>query len=148
MSENENDMEALRKCMIDILKDNCDYNRSSCFGCETCYIWQKKLKDLKAKLNKALQPKVTFAIDTLKYDMPSHNSYRRYNYVDKSSNSKKASYHNVYCYYCCMKGHTIAKCTFMRLLVPKGTHQWFPKCNRGFTNHQGSNEDWVPNTSY
>lgn len=66
MLENEKNMEALRKSMIDILKDNCDDNNTSCFGCETCHIWQKESKDLKAKLNKAFQSKVTFAIDTSK----------------------------------------------------------------------------------
>lgn len=98
-------------------------------------------------MNKALQTKVTFAIDTSKYDMPSHNPYRRYNYVENSLISKKASSHNVYCHYCCIKIHTIAKCNFRRLLVPKGTHQSLPKCNKGLTNHQWPNEDWVPSTS-
>lgn len=78
MLENENNMEALRKSMLDILKYKCDDNRTSWFGCETCHILQKESRDLKDKLNKGLQPKVTFATNTSKYDMPSDNPYRRY----------------------------------------------------------------------
>lgn len=45
-------------------------------------------KSLKAKLDKALQPKVNFSIDASRYDMPSHNPCRRYNFVEKGSNRK------------------------------------------------------------
>lgn len=54
MLENEKNMEALRKSMINILKDKYDDNITSWFGCGTCHILQKESRDLKAKLNKAL----------------------------------------------------------------------------------------------
>lgn len=68
--------------------------------------------------------------------MSSRNPYRRYNIVEKGSNSKNTSSHNLYCHYCCKKGHTIEKYKFMRLFVPKGAYQWLPKCNQSFTNPQ------------
>lgn len=66
-------------------------------------------KTLKAKLDKGLQPKVTFDIYISKYDMPYHNPYRRYSFIEKGPNRKSTSSHNLYCHYCCKKGHTIAK---------------------------------------
>lgn len=58
--ETEKQMEALKKVMlvastVDVEEDNCSW-----FGCETCYIWKKEVNILKAKLNKDLEPKVTF----------------------------------------------------------------------------------------
>lgn len=128
-------MEALRKYIVDILKDKREDKRPPGFGCKTFHIWQKGARTLKAQMDKALQSKITFAIDTSKYDIPYHNTYRRYNYFEKSSNGKITSSHNVYCHYCCMKGHTIAKCNFRRLFVSKGAYQWLPKCHHSFTNH-------------
>lgn len=132
--------------MVDIIKYKNKDDKPSWFDCETCRIWQKEAKTLKAKLDKSLQRKVTFAIGTSKYDMPSHNPYIRYNFVENGSNSKSTSSHNLYCHYCCKMGYAIAKCKFMRLFFPKGAFQWLPKCNQGFINSQGPNEDWVPST--
>lgn len=113
---------------------------------ETCDIWQKEVENLQAKLDKTSQPKFTFAIDTSRYKIPSHNPYRRYTFVENGSNRKITSSHNLYCHYCCKKGHTIAKCKFRRLFVPKVDFQWFLRCNQSFINPQGPNEDWVPST--
>lgn len=115
--ENEKNMESLKQYMVDILKDN--------------------------NMDKVLQPKVTFTIDTSKYKIPYHNPHKRYSFVEKGSNSKSTSSHIIYCHYCC-KGHTIAKCKFRRLFIHKGVYQWLPKCNQGLINPQGPNEDWVP----
>lgn len=68
--ENEKNMESLKQSMVDILKGKNEDEKPSWFGCETCHIWQKEVKTLKAKLDKALQPNVTFAIDTYKYEIP------------------------------------------------------------------------------
>ena len=78
--------------------------------------------------------------------MTSLNPYRRYNFVEKDPNSKSPSSHNLYYHYCCKKSHTITKCKYRRLFVPKGVFQWLPKCNQDLINHQGPNEDWVPIT--
>lgn len=102
-------MEALKQSMADILKDNNEDSKPSWFGCETCHIWQKEVNTLQVKLDKALQLKVTFALDTSKYKMPSNNPYRMYSLVEKSSNRKITYSHNLYCHYCCKKGHTITK---------------------------------------
>lgn len=105
--------------MHDILKDKSEDIKPSLFGCKTCHIWKKQSRTLKTKLDKALKPKVTFDIDTSKYDMPFHNPYKMYNFVGNGPNSKSSSSHNLCCHYCCKKGHIIAKCKFRRLLVPK-----------------------------
>lgn len=102
-------MEALRQSMADILKDKNEDKRPQWFGCETCHIWKKEAITLKSKVDKVLQSKVTFVIDTLKYDIYSHNPYRRYIYVEKSSNGKSIFSHNGYCHYYCMKAHIISK---------------------------------------
>lgn len=75
--------------MVDILKDKSENKEPSWFGYETWHIWQKEARALKAKLGKALQPKVIFDIDTSKYDMPYHNPYRRYNYVERVQLAKE-----------------------------------------------------------
>lgn len=58
-------MEALKQSIIDNLKIRMRMN-----GCETCRIWKKEVNTLQAKLDKTLQPKVTFAINTTKYNIP------------------------------------------------------------------------------
>ena len=50
--------------MVDILKDNSEDKIPSWFGYETCHIWKTEARTLKAKVDKALQPRVTFVIDT------------------------------------------------------------------------------------
>ena len=129
--------------MIDIQKDKNEDEKPSWFGCGTCHIWQKEVNTLKVKLDKALQPKVTFSIDPSKFKRSLNPSHKKYKYAQKDSNSKIISHHNLSCHYCCKKGHTIEKCKFRRLFVPKGVFQWFPKCNLDFTHPQGPNENWI-----
>lgn len=95
----------------------------SWFGCETCNIRQDEVNTLKAKLDKALQPNVTFSIDPSKFKWYLNPSYKKYKYDQKDSNSKITSPHNLSCHYCCKKGHIIEKYKFMRLFVPKGVFQ-------------------------
>ncbi|XP_050896206.1 uncharacterized protein LOC127102934 [Lathyrus oleraceus] len=130
--ETKNNMEALKKSMVDIQKDKNEDEEPSWFGCETCHIWQKKVNTLKYKLDKALQPKITFSIDLSKFKRPLNPSYKKYKYVQKDSNRKITSLHNLSCHYCYNKGHTIAKCKFRRLFVPK-KKIWF--LNSGCSRH-------------
>ncbi|KAI5432937.1 hypothetical protein KIW84_020302 [Lathyrus oleraceus] len=127
-------MEALKKFMVYIQKDKNEDEEPSWFGCETCHIWKKEVNTLKDKLDKASQSKVTFSINPSKFKWSLNPSYKRYKYVQKDLNSKSTSHHNLSCHFCCKKGHTIAKCKFMRFLVPKYVFQWLSKCNKGFTN--------------
>ncbi|XP_058721912.1 uncharacterized protein LOC131593431 [Vicia villosa] len=146
VEKTEKDMEALKQSMLDIQKDKVEIDPTSWFGCETCHIWQKEVRDLKAKLDKALQPKVTFAVDPNKFKRSYTPLYSKYTFVPKVSTSKTAYSHHITCHYCCKKGHTIEKCKFRRILVPKGVFQWLPKCNNLCTHHLGPNEDWGPST--
>jgi hypothetical protein len=113
-------------------------------GCETCHIWKREVRTLQAKLDKALQPKVTIDIDQSHFRSNVNNPYQKYTYVVKNQVSKSNSHPNLNCLYCCKKGHIIAKCRFRRFLVPKGIFQWLPKCNQSFTHTLGPNENWVP----
>src|SRR3954471_22456778 len=84
----EKDMEALKQSMLDIQKDKIEEDPPSWFGCETCHIWQKEVRDLKAKLDKALQPKVTFAVGPNKFKRSYTTLYSKYTFVPKVSTSK------------------------------------------------------------
>ena len=110
------------------------------FGCDTCYIWQGEVRNLKAKLDKALEPKITFAIDKSNFRKSMVNPYQKYKYVIKDEDSKSNPNANFSCLYCCKKGHSIAKCRFRRFLVPKGIYQWMPKCNHFVPHHSGPNK--------
>ena len=65
--ETEKQIEALKKTMLEASKVDVKDEKSSWFGCETCHIWQKEVITLKVKLNKALELKVTFAINPTKF---------------------------------------------------------------------------------
>src|SRR3954466_5619860 len=54
VEKTEKDMEALKQSMLDIQKNKVEEDPPSWFGYETCHIWQKEVRDLKAKLDKAL----------------------------------------------------------------------------------------------
>lgn len=60
-------MKALKQTLLDASKVGVEEDKSSCFGYETCHICQKEVITLKAKLNKALEPKVTFTINPSKF---------------------------------------------------------------------------------
>jgi hypothetical protein len=100
-------------------------------NCGACHIWQGEVKYLKAKLEKALQPKVAFAIDPNLFKKSLNPPYAKYSFVEKipripMSKSKRIHHHDL-CHYYCHSGHTIAKCKFRRFLVHKGIYQWMPK---------------------
>lgn len=102
-------MEALKQYMVDVQKDKNEDVEPSWFGCESCHIWKKEVNTLKDKLDKALHPKVTFAIDPSKFKRSLNPSYKKYKYVQKDSNSQSAFHHNLSCHCCYKKGHTIEK---------------------------------------
>lgn len=64
---NRKKMEALKKIMLEVPKINHEDEKSSWFDCETCHILKKEVNTLKIKLDKALEPKVTFSIDLRKF---------------------------------------------------------------------------------
>ncbi|XP_050896755.1 uncharacterized mitochondrial protein AtMg00810-like [Lathyrus oleraceus] len=70
-------METLKKSMACIQKDNNENEEPSCFGCETCHIWKKEVNTLQAKLDKALQPKITLAIDPSNLKRSLNLSYKK-----------------------------------------------------------------------
>lgn len=140
-------MESIKQFMIDIQKDKNEDEKISWCRCETCHIWQKEINTLQSKLDKALQPNIPFAIDPSKFKRFLNPSYKKYKHVQKDSNRKSTSHHNLSChYFYYKKGHTIENCKFKRLFVPKGVFQWLPKCNLDLTHSQGPNENWVPIT--
>src|SRR4051812_37871915 len=47
IEKTEKNMKALKQSMLDIQKNKVDEDPPSWFGCETCHIWQKELRDLK-----------------------------------------------------------------------------------------------------
>ena len=49
--------------------------------CEVCHIWQQEVKTLNAKLEKALQPKITYAIDPRIFKKPLNPPYAKYSFV-------------------------------------------------------------------
>ncbi|XP_058766926.1 uncharacterized protein LOC131640543 [Vicia villosa] len=120
--------------------------------CGVCHIWQQEVKTLNAKLEKALQPKVTFAIDPTNFKKTLNPPYAKYSFVEKiakdSISKSKQFHHHGLCHYCCRKGHTIEKCKFRRFLVPKGIYQWKPKDNHVTTYPIGPNENWVPTSLF
>lgn len=69
-------METLKQTMLDATQVKVEDDKSSWFGCETCHIWQKEVITLKAKLTKALEPKVIFAIDPTKYKISLNILYK------------------------------------------------------------------------
>ena len=147
ISDSEKELEILKESMIKGIKSESKTNDSEWFkwaGCETCYIWQNEIRILKAKLNKALQPKVTFAVDRENFRNSMNNPYKRYSYKIRDDTSKDNPYNLVTCTYCCKKGHTVRRCRFRKILVPNGIFKWFPKSNNSFTHTLGPNEDWVP----
>src|SRR3954466_6863358 len=122
VSDSEKELETLKESMIKSIKDTSVVDKGPWFkwgGCETCHIWQKEVKTLKAKLDKASQPKITYAIDQLHFKNSMINPYQRYTYVIKDQSSKCDDYSNSRCLYCCKMGHTIKN-------VALGG-SWFPK---------------------
>jgi hypothetical protein len=142
IQESERKLEALKASIVESTKAGCEDLRSRMinFGCDTCYIWQSEVRNLKAKLNKALEPKITFAIDKSNFRTSMVNPYQKYKYVIKDEDSKSNQNEKFSCLYCCKKGHSIAKCRFRRFLVPKGIYQWMPKCNQFASHHSGPNK--------
>ena len=123
-------MEALKASIVEKINTNNKDNKLSWHdwdGCETSYIWQKEVKTLKAKLDKALQPKITFSIDRSNFRSSMINPYKKYNYEIKDPPSKSNLPKTLTCLYCCKRGHTISKCRFRRFLVPQGIFKWLPK---------------------
>jgi hypothetical protein len=111
--DSEKELETLKKSMIEATKGKTEDNKGFWFrwyGCETCHIWQREIRTLQPKLDKALQPKVTFVIDQSHFRSNMNNPYQKYTYVVKDQVSKNNSHPNLNCLYCCKKGHTIAKC--------------------------------------
>lgn len=106
--------------MLDVKKDKIEDEKLSWFYCETDHIWQKEVNTLKAKLDKELEPKAIFPINSTKFKRSLNVSYNKYSYVEKEYNSESNSHRQLTCHYCCKKGHTIVKCKFRRFLVPKG----------------------------
>lgn len=118
-------------------------------NCGACHIWQGEVKSLKAKLEKALQPKVTFAVDPNLFKKSLNPSYEKYSFVEEIPMRKsKWIHHHGLCHYYCHSGHTIVKCKFRTFLVPKGIYQWMPKCNIVSAHTQGPNENWVPTSLF
>ncbi|XP_050919837.1 uncharacterized protein LOC127137416 [Lathyrus oleraceus] len=113
-------MEALKQTILDAPKFKIEDEKSSWFGCETCHIWEKEVITLKEKSTKALEPKVTFAIDSTKFNKSLNVQNKKYKFVVMESNNKSHFHHHLTCHYCYKKGHTIAKCKFRRYLVPNG----------------------------
>jgi len=142
IQESERKLEALKASIVESTKTSYEdlKSRMMNFGCDTCYIWQSEVRNLKAKLNKALEPKITFAIDKSNFRSSMVNPYQKYKYVIKDEDSKSNPNVNFSCLYCCKKGHSIAKCRFRRFLVPKGIYQWMPKCNHFVPHHSGPNK--------
>jgi hypothetical protein len=140
--ESERKLEALKASIVESTKAGCEDLRNTIinYGCDTCYIWQGEVRNLKAKLDKALEPKITFAIDKSNFRKSMVNPYKKYKYVIKDEEGKVNENVNFSCLYCCKKGHSIAKCRFMRFLVPKGIYQWQPKCNHFGPHHSGPNK--------
>ena len=144
----EKDLESLKASIAESSKD-IDIN--GCIKvryCEVCHIWQQEVNSLKAKLEKALQPKVTFTVDPRLFKKSLNPPYAKYSFVEKipedSMSKSKQIHHHGLCHYCCHKGHNIEKCKFRRFLVPKGIYQWRPKGNHVTTYPHGPNENWVP----
>lgn len=107
--ETEKQMEALKKSMFDVSKVDVEEEKYSWFGCDTCHIWKKEVNTQKDKLNKALEPKVTFAINPTNFKRYLNVLYKKCNFVVRKSNRKSNSHHHLTCHYCCKKGDTIAK---------------------------------------
>lgn len=146
----EKDLEAPKEIIVENSKDIDGLVRDQ--NCGACHIWQGEVKSLKAKSEKALQLKVTSAIDPKLFKKSLNPSYAKYSFVEKipripMSKSKQIHHHDL-CHYCCHSSHTIVKCKFRRYLVPKGIYQWMPKCNIVSTHTQGPNENWVPTSLF
>ena len=124
MLEFERKFEAIKKSMIEIQSDKKEDIIPPRFGCEYCHNRQEEVKSLHVKLNDALHPKIVFAIDPSKVEKPLNHSKKKHRHMHKDLNSKDMSHKNLSCHYCCKKGHTIEKCKFMKLFVPKGAVQW------------------------
>ena len=149
----EKDLKSLKASIAESSKDKdvrgCIPRRE----CEVCHIWQQEVRTLNAKLEKALQPKVTFAVDPRIFKKMLNPPYSKYSFVEKipkdsMSRSKTIHHHHGLCHYCCRFGHTIEKCKFMRFLVPKGIYQWRPKGNHVTTYPHGPNKNWVPTSLF
>ncbi|XP_050876901.1 uncharacterized protein LOC127080630 [Lathyrus oleraceus] len=84
ISDSEKELETLKKSMIEVTKGKTEDDKGFWFGwsrCETCHIWQREVRTLRAKLDKALQPKVAFAIDISHFRSDMNNPYQKYTYV-------------------------------------------------------------------
>ena len=82
-------------------------------NCGVYHIWQKEVKTLNVKLEKALQPKITYAVDPRIFKKSLNPPYAKYSFVEKipkdSTSKTKHVHHHGLCHYCCHKGHTIEK---------------------------------------
>ena len=142
--ESERKFEAIKKSMIEIQSDKREDIIPPRCGYEYCHNRQEEVKSLQVKLDDALQPKIVFAIDPSKVEKHLNYFKNKHRHMLKDSNSKDMSHKNLSCHYCCKKGHTIEKCKFRKLFVPKGAIQWLPKSNYNLTHSQGPNENLVP----
>ena len=145
----ENDLESLKASIAENSKDIDIDGCSKVRYCDACHIWQKEVNTLKVKLEKALQPKVTYAVDSRLFKKSLNPPYAKYSFIPKDlMNKNKQTHHHGLCHYCCRAGHTIEKCKFRRFLVPKGIYQWKPKGNHVSTYPLGPNENWVPTSLF
>lgn len=103
--ETENQMESLKQSTLDASKVDVEEENSSWFGCENYNIWQKEVNTLKAKLNKTLEPNVTFSINPTKLKRYFNVSYKKYTFVVRESNSKSNSHNHLTYHYYCKKDH-------------------------------------------
>ncbi|XP_050902822.1 uncharacterized protein LOC127115287 [Lathyrus oleraceus] len=140
--ESEKKLEVINLSMLDVQKDKIEDEKTSRFGCESCHYWQEEINVLQVKLDNALQPKISFSIYPSTFGRSLNHSHKKHKNFKKGSNGKSTSHHNLSYHYCCQKGHTIEKCKFRKVFVPKGVSQWLPKCNLDFTHSQGHNEIW------
>ena len=98
-------------------------------------------------MKKALQPKVTLAVDLTKFDKSLNPPYAKYSFVKMKIKNKLNGCQNITCYHCRMKGHKIVECKLKKILRSNGYPQLKPKCDDYVTHPQGPNENWVPSSS-
>ena len=77
----EKDLEALKESIVENSKDIDGLVRVQ--NCGVCHIWQGEVKSLKAKLEKALQPKVIFVVNPNLCKKSLNPPYAKYSFVEK-----------------------------------------------------------------
>jgi preprotein translocase subunit SecE len=101
------------------------------------------VRNLHAKLDKALVPKVTFVINQKSFDKPVNRPYKKYKFVEKKEYRKRTRVIIViillFVTIVFIKNILLPNCSFRKFLVPKGVMQWIPKCNNVSTNPKGPN---------